>query len=688
MNRASRSMVNVRCMTGLFAAAVVSAWPPSGRGEELKLSHVAMFSSGVAYYQADGAVNGDATAELHFRTSQINDLIKSLVLQDFDGGTIRAVEYPSRDPIEKTLKSFGVDITGKPTLGQLLDQLRGVEVEVAAPTAATGMIVGVDRHKEQVDKTLIEVEDLTILTETGLRSLRLRDVGGIRIRDAKVDGELRKALATLATSHDADKKTVTLSFSGQGQRRLRVSYILEAPIWKTSYRLVLADNKKPYLQGWATVENTTEQDWTDVRLSLVSGRPISFVMDLYTPIYIPRPKVELELYASLRPPEYEGAMEEKAEAAVEGRAAGRRKGLLQAAPRAAAMAEGQMDLGGAAGSSPGDMDLANRGVASVATAERAGELFAYQIQAPVSLKRQQSAMLPIVSGEIDGSKLSIYNPATHAKYPLNGVQIVNSTGLNLMQGPVTVFDGNNYAGDAKLPDLRPNEKRLVSYALDLAVEVELVMQPKPDEVVSLRIAKGTLWYKRKSVDSRTYNLKNKDSKPRTVLIEQPYSGEWTLIEPKEPFERARDVYRFKVDVRPNSNASLTTTLERVADAGVVLASSGLDEIQIYLRARVISPAVRKALEEVVRRRMAIDEVRARLGEAERTVTTIEQEQTRIRENMKALPANSDIVRRYLTKLDAQESQIEQTRTVIAELRHDVEAKQKALNEYLLSLNVD
>src|SRR5207248_2759432 len=117
-------------------------------------------------------------------------------------------------------------------------------------------------------------------------------------------------LATLATGHDADKKTVTLRFEGKGQRRVRASYLLEAPIWKTSYRLELTE-KKPFLQGWATVENATEEDWKDVRLSLVSGRPISFMMDLYTPIYVPRPREELELYASLRAPEFEAGYDDK-----------------------------------------------------------------------------------------------------------------------------------------------------------------------------------------------------------------------------------------------------------------------------------------------------------------------------------------------------------------------------------------
>jgi hypothetical protein len=279
-----------------------------GRAEDLKLSKVSLFSSGVGYFQSDGQIDGDASIDLSFRTEQINDIIKSLILQDFDGGTIDAVQYAAKDPISKTLKSFAVDISGEPDMADLFQQLRGVEVEIAAPTSASGQIFGVEykemtikeRDNSEESERIIRKPMLTLLTADGLRAFPLHDVGGIKIKDPKVDAELRKALATLASSHDADKKDVTLKFSGKGKRHIRASYILEAPVWKTSYRLILGDKDHPFfLQGWASVENTTEQDWQDINLSLVSGRPISFTMDMYTPLYTQRPVEQLELFAGL-----------------------------------------------------------------------------------------------------------------------------------------------------------------------------------------------------------------------------------------------------------------------------------------------------------------------------------------------------------------------------------------------------
>src|SRR5262249_12950409 len=123
-----------------------------------------------------------------------------------------------------------------------------------------------------------------------------------------MEREFKRALDVLATSHDTQKKMVSLAFTGEGRRHVRVGYVVENPIWKTSYRLVLDRGGKALLQGWAIVENPTDEDWNNCKMPLASGRPVSFQMDLYQPLYVQRPVVEPELFASLRPPAYEGAM--------------------------------------------------------------------------------------------------------------------------------------------------------------------------------------------------------------------------------------------------------------------------------------------------------------------------------------------------------------------------------------------
>lgn len=668
----------------LVAACAAFADAPKA---DLEVTRVALFSSGVGYFEREATVTGNASAELSFRTQQINDIIKSLVIQDFGGGTVGVVSYASHDPLEKTLRSFGVDLTGKPTLAQLLEQLRGEPVELAGGRAVSGTILGVEKLKRIAGEQTVEIDVLNLLTDAGLQQVPFSDIGGLKLLNANVNEDLKKALAALARSHDAEKKSVVLRFDGQGQRRVRAAYLLEAPIWKTTYRMVLGPEQKPFLQGWATVENATESDWKDVQLSLVSGRPISFVMDLYTPIYIPRPKVELELYASLRPPTYEsGYNEQDMEMAKAPAPAAMSDSLIAGGAQGR---RAQMDLKslGRAGELRAGLELEGAGVQSVATARDAGELFEYVIDTPVSIPRQHSAMLPILNQQIEAEKVSIFNEQTHPKHPLNGLYLTNSSKLNLMQGPITVFDDNVYAGDAKLPDLKPGEKRFVSYALDLSTEVMIEGESQPDEIVSLKIARGVLVTTRRYQTARKYVVKNKDDQARTVVLEHPYTDNWTLIEPKEPFEKAPGVLRFKIEVPADKSIVQPVKLEYTGDQTVALSELGLDQIRVFLRAKVISPKVKEALERVIAMRTELERMARERADAEQQLATARNEQGRVRENLKTLDKSTDAYRRQLAKFDEFETRIEKLDASVAELKQREEAKRQELENYLLSLDV-
>ena len=238
-----------------------------------------MFNSGVGYFEHQGKVDGDAQVELQFNVDDINDLLKSMILR----GPRRRKDLDRHlrleDPITKTLQTFPIDLTDNPTLGEILDQVRGERVEVDAPNAIDGMILGVEKRRKKVgDDQIIEVEFLNLLTDDGLRSVPMESVSRIKLINEKLDAELRKALAVLASGHNTDKKTVTLNFARQRQAPVRVGYIQETPVWKTSYRLVLDDKKAPFLQGWAIVENTTEEDWNDVQAD-AGQRPADLVRD-------------------------------------------------------------------------------------------------------------------------------------------------------------------------------------------------------------------------------------------------------------------------------------------------------------------------------------------------------------------------------------------------------------------------
>src|SRR5437899_767235 len=445
MKRLRRILLLVLLLTGDAVAEASAANPssPSAPPPAIPVRSVVLFSSGVGYFEHVGTIAGDVSTELRFKTNQINDILKSLVLED-RGGRVSAVVYPSQDPLSKTLGSFQVNITGNPTLAELLTQLRGAKLTVTAQAERiAGTILGVERKLKPVsDKgQLVEAWVVNLLTGSSIRAVSLDDVLKIELEEAQLQDELNKALLALAEARDQDKKPVTLNFRGDGERQVRIGYVVETPIWKTSYRLILpGPDEKPRLQGWAILENQTDSDWNNVSLSLVSGRPISFIEDLYQPLYVPRPTVQPELFAGLRPQTYDAGLEKQPEERFAENKEEREKDKLRKA-----LNQPARSLGGLRRDEPSAQSLAestgsplsraidaNAGIVSIAAAGKLGELFQYNI-ANVSLPRQPSAMLPIVTDDIVAERVSIYNQSVLAKHPLYGARIRNTTGKHLLQ---------------------------------------------------------------------------------------------------------------------------------------------------------------------------------------------------------------------------------------------------------------
>ncbi len=658
-----------------------------------------MFSSGVGYFQREGTVDGDARVDLSFPTQDINDLIKSMVLRDLNGGHISAVSYDSNAPVEKTLESFAVNLSSNPTFGQVLNQARGEKVEVvlqqanaAQPGTLTGAIMGVEQKQEKADKAVVNVEQLNLWCADGMRSTKLADVQRVRFLNPVMDNEVRKALETLTLSHDTQKKAVSLNFVGEGKREVRVGYVIENPIWKTSYRLVLGKEKedKPFLQGWAVVENATDEDWKDVRMALVSGRPISFKMDLYTPLYVPRPTVVPELFASLRPVTYNGnlnADRDLADAAPEAPAARAERQSLRALKKADALAADKPGDGKFAeqlGLSLGDrMDLGGSGVSTMATATKLGDFFQYALDKPVTLPRQKSALLPIVNKDVEGTRVSIYNERTQAKFPLLGLKFKNTSGLHLMQGPITVFEGSNYAGDARILDMEPNEERLISYAVDLGTEVNPVPSSDNGRLTTVKVNKGILYSQTKLRETKTYTVVNRNDQERLVLLEHPVRNDFHLTDDTaKPAETASDVYRFEVKVPAGKTATQAVTEERVIDQQVQLTNSNDDQIRFFMNATVVSPKVKEGLKQALDLRAALNKTQREIAEQELQLKTITDDQARLRANLKEMPPTAAAYKRYLDKFDSQETQIEKYQSDIKKMQETAHGQQKEFEDFL------
>jgi hypothetical protein len=718
--------------------------PPS----PLPVAQVVLFSSGVGYFQREGEIEGDTRIDLTFRADDINDLLKSLVLQDQGGGKVGAIGYDSPEPVTKTLRSFALDLTGNPTFGEILNQARGQKIEAtlaqtsnAQSALLTGVIVGMEAHMAPGGN---EEHLLNLSCAEGMRSIPLPQVQRVRFLDPVIENDFRRALEVLAGAHDMQKKAVSLSFSGAGRRSVRVGYVTENPIWKTSYRLVLTKDGKVFLQGWAAVENTTDEDWKNVRMALVSGRPISFQMDLHTPLFVPRPTVEMERFASLRPPVYNGAIfNARPNMGVGGGIIG---GL-----GVAGFGGGLGAAGGGFGKQPGEEDegpngrlyagainnlnryqvprspqlladlqgetvtgrlsyealqerLRNmrqekdrarkigaaiaeldprEGVDAIASATSIGDYYQYRIEEPVTLSRQKSALLPIVNEDIQGSRVSIFNESVHAKFPLLGLRFKNTTNLPLTQGPITVYEGGSYAGDARIMDLQPGDERLISYAVDQGIEVKAEGASRPQEWVAVKINKGTLEKRFKLRETKTYVVKNRSKQERTLLIEHPIRSEWKLAGGPKPKEESRDYYRFELTVPAGGTVKQEVAEELPQEGSRYLSALSEEEMVFCAKHAVSSAAVKEALEKAIELRRRVDEAKSEVANQGAQLEALNADQARLRANLKETPASAAAYKRYVDKLDNQEIQIEQIQD---RLRVSSKTARERLKEYETFLN--
>jgi hypothetical protein len=458
--------------------------------------------------------------------------------------------------------------------------------------------------------------------------------------------------------------------------------------------------EKSGLQGWAIIENQTDNDWTNVQLSLVSGRPISFIQELYQPLYIPRPVVYPELFASLRPQTYDAGMVEEKMGRAE---AQNGRGVFQTANRDAAaresrrraqapaapaeMAAGAMADGAVMSEALTKAIDPSQSIASVASASQVGELFQYTV-GNVSLPRQRSAMIPIITDAIEVEKLSIYNQNVLQKHPLNGARVKNTTKKHLLQGPITVLEGNTYAGDARIDNLPPNQERLLSYGVDLQMLVNATKNRQQDSILSGKISRGVLHIQRKHVFTQEYVAENKrEDRATTLVVEHPLRHGWKLVRPEKPAETTDALYRFRVQVPAAKSASLTVEEQLVQGEAIEILPLDLGTLVLYSKTGEISKEVRDALAKAATMKQAMEEYQRQVHERQQDINRITQEQQRIRANIQTVTERTALHKRLVEKLTEQENQIDEFYKRMDEAQKNLEKTRKELENYVANLNI-
>ncbi len=648
--------------------------------QDLPVTRVALFSSGVGYFEHRGQIQGDAVLSLPFRTAEVDDALKSLVVWDLGGGKAGSpsVSYPSLETLDRSLQSFRVDLSGAPGIAQMLARLRGAELVVDTPESVTGRIVTVEQRPSGQDGT--ERPWLVLATAQGVRAMPVDGIAAFRFVDRGLSDDFDKALALLLGARDADRRTLELRLPGTGTRESAVGYVVAAPVWKVTYRLDL-QGAKPWLQGWAIVDNPSDQDWKGVSLSLVSGRPVSFIQNLYAPLWLPRPVMPLSIAGTAAARTYESGFRSDLYAEAEEAAPMAESGSRAMAPPVPmAKRAAQSAFEGAAPS------LAQSSV-ETAVARSAGDQFEFTVRKPVTLERRHSAMIPLVSGELSAEKVSIYTQGSGSKHPMLGARIVNSTGMKLPAGPITVFDGGAYAGDALIEFLPEKDKRLVVYGEDLSVTGD-ESTSSATETVGVSIVKGVMTFSRRITYSRTYAFRNASASPRNLLVEHRISSGSELVAPAAFDEKTEALYRFPLAVPAGGQARLEVKERSPSQERVVLSSLGAESFLYWSSSKDLTPSMRDALRKAIDLRKKSEDAKRLLSDLQARKTELGNDQSRIRQNLEAVGRDSTQGQQYLKRLLDSEAELDKLAARIDEAKNGARDSQAAYDNYLGGLSLD
>ncbi len=678
--------------------------PPTGSApataETLPVRRVVLYKSGVGFFEHVGQVRGDQVVSIELTSGQLDDVLKSLTTLDLGNGRVTGITFNSTAPLEQRLRTLGLPLGGTTTPGQLLNALRGARVEVqGAGAAVVGRVLSLQERQRTVDGASEPVQDLTIVTDTGLvRTFTLGAGVGVRLVEADTRGKLRQYLDLLGSTRGEDVRRLRIATAGTGTRDLLVSYVSEVPVWKSTYRLVIpaAGGRSPFLQGWAIVDNTLGEDWTDVSLSLVAGAPQSFVQQVSQPLYTRRPVVPLPRTAMLTPQAHDGALDsfDKTDGPAAGIPGGALGGVVGGLPSAppppAPRATGSRvaENGGMA------EEVVERVAASrvAARGQELGDLFQYTLTEPITVRRNQSALVPIVQADVAIERVSLWNAGSSTGRPWRAVWLTNDTGLTLDGGSVSLVEAGAFAGEGLLEPIQPKARRLISYAMDLAARVSVTHDGGPRRVSRITIARGAFVQVVQERVTHTYTARNDDATARTFVIEQPRRDGWSLATgAPAPAEATADTHRFRLAVAPRTTQTLAVEEVREVESRLAVSTITSDQVTLILRGRNVDAAVEPQLRALMAQNAEVTRLQSAVRERRAEIERIEKDQARVRENLTALKTSAEerqLVARYAAQLNTQEDRLVVLRREVEDLELQRGKAQEELVRLANALTLD
>ncbi len=669
MRPRSSSPAHVRASVMLCAVLVAC---PQLDSADLPVRHVVLYKHGIGFFERAGTLGAGEEARIDFKTSDMNDVLKSLIVNEGAGNRVLGIRYDSNESLQQRLEKFPFVIGDGQLLSAFLDGLKGAKIELkTTERSVSGTILSARALQAgpDADRKLLR-EQVSLLLDSGeISTYDLGAVASLQLLDPRLQTQLKQYLQTMNDVRSLERRSVYIDAQSSGKRDLHIAYVTPAAIWKSSYRLSLGAQDSA-LEGWAIVDNTTEEDWNNVQLSVVSGRPISFISQLDTPRYGQRQVAELPEDRAAGPVVYGGSVDSAQKLAIADESRGS-AGLLRAGAaggvvggvlNAPAPASQTVFASRSAKSSPNSFSENPSSSVEGATGSQLGELFEYSFAQPVTVKRSQSAMFPFLQGRIAARKLLIYT-ATGSEHPVNAAEITNNTAKTLDGGPITVYDSGAYAGEALVETLKAGDKRLIGYAVDYGTRITTTFDSPNRIIREVHVTNGVLQLRYAEHQTRSYTIKNVDAKAKTLIVQQEAGDQITVLSPK-PLERTASAYRFEVSIPANGSQTLKVEGEHVYENTTEVLSSTPDFLLSLVQNKELSDIGRKQLERVLELKRRQVQTDSDLRAAESQLHEITNDQSRLRQNIDSLNrvnGQEDQVRKYSSNLAANEVEIARLR---------------------------
>jgi len=649
----------------LWAQGIAESQSASGSTQSgtdnIPLKKVVILTSGLAYYEHSGNVSGNVSFSFPFKLEAVNDVLKTLVINDPVTAN-PSVVYQAENTLLQTLLSLKVDLTGNPNLADILSRLRGTEIEITT-TANTfsGKVVSSDAEEFKI----------TINTKEGLRIFSFDDIVTLKFLDSAVEQDLNRALDLIASSRNQMLRELLVNLPGSGRRNITISYVIPSPVWKVSYRLDLGA-AKPVFQGWAIVDNDSDTDWNNIDLSLVAGRPSSFIQELYPPFYVWRPVQPLAIAGTAEAVTHDRSVQLSATPSADFMA---RSASPSVSSNALVVEETRMM------SSNLEHTLSG-GTIQTTDGGAAGDQFEFTIKNPVTLNRRMSAMFPLVEFEIDAKKTLLYNG--RGRHPRLGAELTNTSKMKLPAGAITVYD-KVYAGDALLDFWNENEKRLISFGEDLSVTANSRIS-NTRTISTVSISGGVMIVTHHNDNIRTYTFLNSGSAPKQLITEHSRIPNTELVSPQAS-ETTSSLYRFNVTLPAERETTLTVTERQIISERLTLLPMRLESLLSYSTNQGIPANVRTALTRAVELRRAVDTAETNVRNIETQRNSLITEQDRIRRNLEAVGNQSTQGQEYLRRLTSLDRDIDSAATNLERAQNDVRTTRTAFENYLNNLRL-